>query len=238
MSELAKAYVWLYGFAACFLFFAIGGLDSGDPALFAVFGFLGVGVLVGAIFFTVKNVKALQASANMEYVKEQMLLKIFNISESNADAVKISADLKFNHQHHDAELVYTSATVGGITTGGFHINEAYNTSTVAGRTGKYSLWYKGRGSQDGSLLINKIKLPPPAVNQAAQSRILSEFLQGDTLVLKHNVQNDITPELRKQIQNAYNENRPDIAALLTKDFKDPGLTKEECIAVINFISGK
>ena len=40
------------------------------------------------------------------------------------------------------KIVYTGATVGGITTGGFHIQKGGTVYTEGNKTGKYSLYYR------------------------------------------------------------------------------------------------
>ena len=60
-------------------------------------------------------------------VKSNEYAVLNNRVANNAIALYVSANRDYNIQEHPAELVYTSATVGGITTGGFHINEAYRT---------------------------------------------------------------------------------------------------------------
>lgn len=155
-------------------------------------------------------------------------------TENNGKVLKVEAFRDYTMTDHPAELVYTSATVGGVTTGGFHVNEAYRTESIGGKTGAYYVSLRGYNK---STTVKKVYLQPDMVNSAKSNPILKTFLNGTTLILRHNVQVNIPESVRKAAMEYNKVGRYDMAAKLLRPYNSVcELTKEECEAVVSWMS--
>ena len=87
-----------------------------------------------------------------------------------------------NYKNHDAKLVYTGATVGGIHTGGFHTTEAYTSESAGPSSGNVHVFVR---YEDGSTTeIKKIKLTPELLEKAKKDKKLSKFIEEDCICLR------------------------------------------------------
>ncbi len=59
-------------------------------------------------------------------------------------ALKIKSDVYVDIHHQDEQYIYTSATVGGVTTGGVSKIDGYDYASGFSKTGKYCLEFAGR----------------------------------------------------------------------------------------------
>ena len=157
-------------------------------------------------------------------------------TNNNGNVLKVVADREYSMKDHPAELVYTSATVGGITTGGFHVNEAYRTESIGGKTGTYYISLRGT---DHDTRVKKIRIQSDMIESAKADPVVKEFLDGTTLTLKHNVPVSIPTEIKKTAEGFLKMGRYDVAAKLYRPYtKACELTQEECKAVVAWMSGK
>lgn len=169
-------------------------------------------------------------------VKSNEYAVLNNRVANNGIALYVSANRDYNIQEHPAELVYTSATVGGITTGGFHINEAYRTESLGGKTGTYSIYLRRANT---NYRLTNIGLQPDMIESASKHPVVSQFLDGDTLRLKHNVAINVPANVREEAMKYNKVGRYDVAAKLLRPYKSAReLTREECEAVIAWMSGE
>lgn len=83
-----------------------------------------------------------------------------------------------NYKYNDPKLVYTGATVGGISMGGFHV-EGGNYTKLESKSGKFCLMY----SED--LPIRKIRLTPQLLEEAEKDSFIRQFLDLGELVLRY-----------------------------------------------------
>lgn len=114
--------------------------------------------------------------------KEKGSIQLSNRSAGFAFRLSVRRVHNMQLRDHPAELVYTGATVGGVTTGGFHVNEAYTTTHSAGITERGMLMAK-----DGSnwFHVEKIVLTESLASLAKTHPILKKYLRKNTLVLKN-----------------------------------------------------
>ena len=142
----------------------------------------------------------------------------------------------YQKNYHDAEIVYTGVTRGGIHMGGFHTNPESQTKGNLIRTGKYEL------VMGVKTIIEKITLTGVALEDAKKDPFISRFLNGETLVLRHNI-----PESDLELSALRNPSIGVGSTLATATVKENlagqvvtrmKLTKEECIKVRDWLGGQ
>lgn len=116
----------------------------------------------------------------MEYDKANETLRLNKRDKDNAYLIKKSSITNTNYSYHAPKMVYTGATVGGVTTGGWHEEKAYYSQEVSD-SGKSKLKFKGK---DGGT-IKKIILTADLIASAKQQSDIKQFLKDDTLELQH-----------------------------------------------------
>lgn len=157
-------------------------------------------------------------------------------SGSYATLLSIDADRDITFKDNPAELVYTSATVGGITTGGFHVNPATRTETVGGKTGGYGIYlrtYDAGGTR--YVRLKKILIQPDMLQSAKDHPVVSKYLDGDKINLESKAIRTIPSNIRSAVDAALKQHRWDIAAKLSRPYLSY-VTKEECKAIIAWLT--
>ncbi len=150
---------------------------------------------------------------------------------ANRKVLKAEPIYQSDVNYEPAKYVYTGATVGGITTGGVHkTGDKYTTSV--NQSGKFKIKYK---SYEGPKDIDEIKLTPELIYQAQNNPFISKFLQGDRLVLEK------PKDKRDDKLLSFMAERGDVLTAMKLDNQNKlsgELTKDDCIQVINWVSGK
>ena len=163
-------------------------------------------------------------------------IKLNKRTISNRQILKPSKERFINIKDHPAELVYTGVTIGGVTTGGFHVNEAYQTASLGEATGVYHLYLRGITSDT---LIRTIEIPPDMVDSAKADPIVSQFLNGTTITLKHNDYIYIPEIIRESAASLQRSGNYNAAFQLLRPYTGKQeLTKKECKAIIAWMSNK
>lgn len=226
---------------AALVFVFIAGLTimfSGSSDGLA-FGFLlagGSGAILGYFLYKDAQVTKMKKSKDIE-VKNMRdgYVVLNNRIPHNQKVLFTSADRDYTITDHPAELVYTSATVGGITTGGFHVNEAYKTESVGGKTGTYHIVLRG---YPNDTIVRKVLIQPDMIYSAKNHPVVKEFLNGSTLILKHNISPKIPEAVKNAAMKCNETGQYDKAAKLLRPYNSVcKLTKDECEAVIAWMSG-
>ena len=140
------------------------------------------------------------------------------------------------YKYNPATLEYTGVTIGGITTGSFHVNEASISGAAFQNTGKYQLVLNDDGRYE---ILKEIVLPDTLISSAKNTPIVNHFLQGNRLILRHTggaaayTQNE-----RQSIAAAKRDGREDIALnIAMRALAASFLTKAECDAIKNWLCG-
>lgn len=170
----------------------------------------------------------------MRYDSNSNTLTLIERSYFNGMALQIRQITDYNLKYHEAQYIYTGATVGGITTGGIHKTGDYHTIDSTS-TGKYEICYKDRDifNNDQLYPIKNIKLPDKMVEEAKKDELLHGFLKDDTLVLEKETNNN-----GELMESALNANNTTLAMQIAKkDYFDKQLTKEECTQIVSWIKG-
>lgn len=144
---------------------------------------------------------------------------------ANRGALEIVADRDIKTKYEPKRLVYTGATVGGITTGGFHEEGGYNYISSANKTGKYNIYYIGE-----LLPIQKIELSNELVPQAKKSEI-KPFLNNHNAILL------ITSSISSFTRLAIANGSPLADKMMMEDLREGFPTLEKCEKIINWICG-
>ena len=95
---------------------------------------------------------------------------------------------KTQYGYSPEKLIYTGATVGGVTTGGWHKSGGFY-ARDRGNTGKVRLYYYYES--DNKFVtseLERIELSPELARQAQSSNI-AQYLSGNTIVIRHPVKN-------------------------------------------------
>jgi hypothetical protein len=109
---------------------------SSDGLVFGLIVSTVCGVILAYMACKQSQINKMNKSKDIEIIDYRNgYITLNNRTNNNGNVLEVVADREYNIKEHPAELVYTSATVGGITTGGFHVNEAYRTESIGGKTG-------------------------------------------------------------------------------------------------------
>ena len=228
-SEFKFAVVFVVvGFILVALFSSIGA--SGLLLVFLV----AVSALVIVLFL-------LKRSMDKEAVRKQFYSfdekeKTLTLYKSNTKLLQreiaIVPHYEFTFKFNPAELVYTGATVGGITTGGFHVNQASYSPASSKKSGKYELT-----PVFSEEMIRIIILPEELHAAAETDPVVGQFYRNGRLILEHTgPDTKLTPNEDAVAHRAVENHRDDILIAITNlATTAKRLTLNECNAVKNFI---
>lgn len=199
-----------------------------------------VTLIMTAIVCAIVNKISLDLMAQ-KYVKYEAYEKKLVVQERNGlikRLLVVEEHINYSLKYNDPTLVYTGATVGGVHTGGFHVEGGDYSLSSAKKTGKFYLAYQDK-DLDIWGAIEKIELTPSLAKEAAQNRYLKGFLRNNMLVLSHEVQcKDSTAEynaavLKKSLQSG------DLLSAMGKLDKsavyESCLTEWECRKVLDWL---
>ena len=131
-------------------------------------------------------------------------------------------------------MVYTGATVGGVTTGGWHEEKAYYSQEVSD-SGKSKLKFKGK---DGGT-IKKIILTADLIASAKQQPDIKQFLKDDTLELQHLDCGGLSIVNAHVLSTAIATGNVGVQALIANEESNKKfLTHSECQHVLDWICNK
>ena len=161
---------------------------------------------------------------------------------NNKRVLKIAEHLGQSYTYNPAKVVYTGATVGGVTTGGFHTVDAHHTYNVYA-SGKYKLQYT-EVSPDG-LAASPSEYPPydiemvrldsqSLVEEAKNNPVISRHLKGRFIMMA-----DIPADAGKKLAAAGKSgNQTMMMNALASVAAERGLTKDDATAILNWLCHK
>ena len=120
--------------------------------------------------------------------KSEHSITLLKRCPANKKGVKIKPAREVYNTDHPAELVYTGATVGSVHMGGFHVNEAYTSTSLGEKTGRYIFWASVRDIFTGSVepfIVNEIELSDELLTEAKAHPVIQKFLKDSKLLLHY-----------------------------------------------------
>lgn len=152
-----------------------------------------LGVLIMFVVFivgkiTIERIRQKQAEKKAEeqfkhytYNKEDNTMTLFQRSKISYAAVHWDPLYEHDLKYNPSKTIYTGATSGGITMGGFHTTEAYYQERTTKKSGRYIAYLS---FHDGSrIYIKEIILVDKVLEEAKSNPKIRKFLKGDRLVL-------------------------------------------------------
>lgn len=115
------------------------------------------------------------------YSEEDKTMTLFQRSKISYAAVHWDPLYEHDLKYNPSKLIYTGASSGGVSMGGFHTTEAYYQERPTKKSGRYIAYLQ---FHDGSrIYIKEIILVGKVLDEARKNPQISEFLKGDRLVL-------------------------------------------------------
>lgn len=219
------------------------GLVAGAAVCIA----LRLGGNVGKAIFIIVMCVAIFAGKNLKEGEERrhILNKggktaiLYQRSAFSSSVFRIQRVHKVHYDFEPSKLVYTGATVGGITTGGLHTTQAHYKEVSEGTSGKAMLIAKFSDGETETIEIIHLA-NEKLVAEAANDPRVSRFLKGNDLVLKYSDEkSELTDDEKYVLKKAIAENNTAMQRYITqRAFLATQLTTEECKNIKRWIRGK
>lgn len=181
MSDKVIAYI-LVG-AGVLLGMPVALLSNSEG--FAIFLWVLVIVVVFAvgkyIIGRIRGAKGEEQSKHYTYSEEDKTMTLFQRSKISYAAVHWEPLYEHDLKYNPSKLIYTGASSGGITMGGFHTTEAHYQERPTKRSGRYIAFIQFHDNT--RLYIKEIILVGEVLDEARNNPKISKFLKGDRLVL-------------------------------------------------------
>lgn len=156
--------------------------NSSGFAVFICLIITGV-VFVGgkAIIGRIRDKQGVEQRKHYTFSEEDKTMTLFQRSEISFAAVHWDPLYEHDLKYNPSKLIYTGASSGGVSMGGFHTTEAYYQERPTKKSGRYIAYLQ---FHDGSrIYIKEIILVGKVLDEARKNPQISEFLKGDRLVL-------------------------------------------------------
>ena len=191
----------IIGIVASFLLIISTGLDFFFTLILSfIIGFLFMAIVETIIDKTKKSIYN-RSSDVVEYDENTFTLTVKNRVPKLKKFIKIVSIDTLKTNYVDEKYVYTSATVGGITTGGVHKTGGYYETNVVG-SGKYKIMFKSSqglkeifkidisGSEtldsEGLKAMEKNKISVNPFAETSVSDMIQNMTHGSYLKIMHN----------------------------------------------------
>lgn len=151
---------------------------------------LAIGIGLFYLFYTIQSEKSKEATAaanagkkSFTYNNKSNLLVLKNRTPILQSSLTVEAHHEVNLTSVPDKLVYTGATVGGITTGGFHVQKGGNYLSLGRKTGEYYITYKYAESyEDGGIqkyhsgIVSFVELTDSDFTLAKNNNVLKKYI--------------------------------------------------------------
>ena len=212
-----------------------------------------VGILIGIAIFAIiffigystaadKDKKYAEAAKQVIMTKRRpCCIKVEKRTPANHGILTISEYRESHYEYTPTTATYTSATVGGVTTGGVTVDEAHYSEKIGKLTKKYGLFFEYHRPDSvpvevKQLDVSEVELSLDDAKLAYSDDILREFVEGNKLKLRHNVQSK-NAEMAMKVY-AHTGNYYDLSNMLQGDALNSSLTEEEMKKVLSFLCGE
>lgn len=150
--------------------------------LFSVIAFIVICVIV--VLYQESKSKAvsqeiIQIKNSFSYDRNSHLLILKSRSPNVQNVIKAEASHDINFTSIPDKLVYTGATVGGVSTGGFHVQKGGNYVSLGAKTGRYYLSYKYAEAFNGkhlSDIVSCVELTDSDFTLAKNNNVLKQYI--------------------------------------------------------------
>lgn len=195
-------------------------------------------VLLIAVILIKKDMKLCDSHSNFSRNGDEKCITLHARVKDNKNYISIK---RFQQQYvkdHEAQLVYTGATVGGVHTGGFHVEEAYSSFHGGSITDRFYFWVSD-GNKKG-FILEKVALDEGLVNEAKQHPVVSRFLKENTLVLQYDNEKTKLTEEESAIHNnaVKNNNVSTMVNISLRAITEKKLKKDDAKAILNWMCGQ
>ena len=153
-------------------------------------------------------------------------------THGNQSQLKIERYVKTYTKYNPSKTIFTSATVGGITTGGFHKTQAYYSTQASGLGGYYLAT-----TDDNSFIVEKIWLDAQLTKAALRDNRVSHLVKNNALmVLRDSKDTELTSSEKEILKTAIMSGDYALQQNITeRAFSASFITKEECKNVLAWI---
>ena len=166
----------------------------------------------------------MNTAAYVDYIPTQHTLVLKKRGPELSKAIKILDDRDYKISYKPEEYIFTSVTVGGITTGGVDKIGGYNYISGSTKTGKYQLWYIDK-------LVRNIRLSDELFEQAKES-LIAEYLNMSTKEIVVISSVSLSYTTRMLLDTGHTDYAFDN---ITKESKAGYPTYEKCIKIMNWL---
>lgn len=136
--------------------------------------------------------EVLQINAYLSYFSDCNLLILKRRTSDIRSAIKVEASRNINLTSVPDKLVYTGATVGGVSMGGFHVQKGGNYASLGAKTGTYYLSYKYTKAHDSGL-VSFVELTDSDFTLAKNNNALKKYIAS--------------PETKEKFSSFYRSNQ-------------------------------
>lgn len=140
--------------------------------------------------------KVLQINTYLSYFSDCDLLILKRRTSDIRSAIKVEASRHVNLTSVPDKLVYTGATVGGVSMGGFHVQKGGNYASLGAKTGTYYLSYKYAEAYNGKYLsgiVSFVELTDSDFTLAKNNNALKKYIAS--------------PETKEKFSSFYRSNQ-------------------------------
>ena len=211
------------------------------PPFIVIIAVIGLGIY----FFnkTKSSGEPVHHEVTIEFDVKTDSAKLYKRVDANANNISIKEYTKTTTVYTPSKTVFTGAVSGSVMMGGFHQTKANLSTTSQGGSGAYYLRVKVPSEtelfENEYMSLKRIILSDELATLASNDNRVSQFLNGNTLVLEHNDENTKMTDSEMYILRQAIETQ-DVAMqenITQRAFFAKQLTYKECSAVKDWISG-
>lgn len=212
-------------------------------AVFGVIGIVPVILLLLVFFIVIGCIEHEKKKKNLKKSQSETKGMIWYDAENRTIKLKgrhSSFKERFSFEHYESskvvyqeeKLIYTSATVGGVTTGG--VDKVGGIQSEAVKTNKFELVYEYATKDTIKKgFVEKITLTDELLKQAQKSNIAKYIKGNDILVVDELVES--TDLIRGYLKIGHNSSA---ANVMNEDKLRTMPTLDKCKAIVNWVSGE
>lgn len=201
-----------------------------------------LGICIAVIAFAIYKVVTIQSAYNngvkTSFHERDGVLYIENRGSFWKNFIKITKVKNYHLGYEPEKLHYGSATVGGVTSGGFYTTGGYNKVTSESNSGKYKLEFAG----DASIINNTIRVISfsTAVFEEALHSPIAKYLDTSSHCIEmfrkvHRTKEETDVLLKNAMDLA--TGKPLISGVAMDDTRGYP-TYEKCKEIFDWICGK